>query len=267
MKVQHYRDALAKQERLAQEDQAGQTTTAAQHQAVLRDIDGRMRKLRNEQSEAEYQYGEKRKQQYETHIAACADSRAVIQETKEVLILMGIAKQHPEPVGLGKVYIYANGYPRERIDLASFDIVAADDHKQIGAWIVPNGKPKNKFSLAVIGWGRFYHESLNLRQFFYHNGVHEEPYANIGAVLRSAPTENELKVWFAKAKPDILADYLRRHREMEARYEESISLLNDPAWLRLYLEDQKDYYEHRYSGGTQQPEYQAVLHELEAIPA
>lgn len=52
---------------------------------------------------------------------------------------------------------------------------------------------------------------------------------------------------------------------MEALYLEAMALLTDPAWLRFYLEDQKDYYEHRYRGGTEQPEYQAVLQELAAL--
>ena len=260
------RDYTAAQKTLAElaaQREAARQALVKQQEAQLHTIWEREKLLSSEKWDMEGRQRDALQQLDASCKEKAAPHAELVAQGKRILTLMDIARRHPEPAAMGSVHTY-------RVEMPIFDTFRADDYKQIGVWIVPNGKPKNKFALIVRGWSLFAHnETLGLDKYrnSYVSGVNEKPHATIGATLREGPAEAELQAWYAKHKPGLITAYLVEHAMMEAPYREAQGLLDNPAWLRLYLEDRKDDYENRYSHGTEQPEYKAVLAELAALAA
>jgi hypothetical protein len=123
---------------------------------------------------------------------------------------------------------------------------------------VENGKPKNKFSLTAIGNSAF----RDVLKPTYDYGSSIFTTCDLLVTLRDFPTMEELSTWLSKHKSVILSEYMTNHNEVEAEYLQVVACCNTREWDKAYWEDRKDYYENRYSHGTEQPEYTNVIREL-----
>ena len=113
---------------------------------------------------------------------------------------------------------------KDKIPYEPIAVIKNDEYASIKAFIVDNGKPKNKFSLVVVG-KTIFNEKLCKKNYDY--GCHFRSYRdNINSLLRDAPTKEELLTYFEKIKPNILKDYLEEHKKVEQEYKEAIQRSN-----------------------------------------
>lgn len=262
-----YRAATQELARLAEQHDVTRARLIEDEWKELHVFSERKDELSRQEREAKERHTDARKAADEAHLGECAPFDQTVWQTRRLFTLMGIARSG-RVAEMGQLITFTSSYPREKVTLPHFDVLAADEYKQVGVWTAPNGKPKNKFTLTVHGWSLFAgYDVLGMNEHWhgYLNVVHDQPYANIKVLLRDGPDEADLRIWYAGKREGVLRDYLAKHAEVEAEYREAAALLRDAVWLRLYLEDQKDYYEHHHSHGMKLPEYRAVLAELASL--
>jgi len=165
----------------------------------------------------------------------------------------------------GEVIRTENGnYPdKEKQYLKPLRILKNDEFAKIQTFIYENDKPKNKYTLCIIGKTIFNKKLIEKIPYYYGLGVHDED-TNIRAWLRDAPTKEELIKWIDKKK-DVLKDFLEEHKAVEKEYKEVIESTKTKDWQKAYWESRKDYYENFYSHGTETDEYKHVLGELKKL--
>lgn len=227
--------------------------------------------------EAERKEIDKLKQDTELRVAEIegqvAQSREELRRINRMLTLMDISKDAEvmEPV----CYYYTDRddqgnylHDKRKLSYKPIDVLCKDKYKHINVYIVKNGKPKNQYSLFVVGYSLFMRQDDRLlsadHRYSYVSGVSEE-HDNIRLRAKDAPTEKELHAWYEKHKAELLKDLLVEHVAIEKEYEHALTLVGSKEWQILYLLDKKDYYENQYSRGTEQPEYKQVLRELKKM--
>lgn len=136
-----------------------------------------------------------------------------------------------------------------------------NEYINVYAYVYENRKPKNKYSLALCAVSIFTSEMLGYRwgsiqpYFECHTGnVFEFD-------VKDAPTKNELIEFYNKKGGNSLWN-LAKFEEVVKEYENVLTECNTTEWEREYLLHQKYYYENNYSGGTETPEYKAVVKQL-----
>lgn len=158
-------------------------------------------------------------------------------------------------------------YP-DKIEIPYIPMATIKDDKyaKIQAFIVDNDKPKNKYSLIVVGKSIFQEELFkgSRHPYWYGYGCHVSN-NNIIIGLQDRPTKEELISYFEKNKAKTLKDYLEEHRQIEKEYEETIRQTDNKEWELAYWENQKDYYENHYSHGTETEEYKKVLKKIKGL--
>lgn len=166
-----------------------------------------------------------------------------------------------------EVYIYsdkdeAGNYisDKRKIILNPIEVLRDDNFKKIAVYIVRNGKPKNKYSLVIVGKSIF-GEGFGLKRLFCYGLAIHETGCSLLWNIRDRPTIEELKEWYSNNnnKLNPLNEYLTKHREIEAEYKEAIKLYELKEWKILYLENQKDYYE------KETEEYKEVIKQLKEL--
>jgi hypothetical protein len=132
----------------------------------------------------------------------------------------------------------------------------------VNVYIYENDKPKNKYTLAVLGYSFFANNDdlINLPKC-YGLGLMDLS-ANIRFAIKDNSSINELKTYYLKQKEKILGDLLKKHAYVEKEYNAVLKNYNTPEWELLYWEHQKDYYKNHYSRGTETKEYKQVLKEI-----
>lgn len=206
------------------------------------------------------------------------NNRSATKEAGEYFELMRMFEEHGEN-GRGdteaSVYYYsdrdANGNytsNKRKVFFEPIGTVYEDSCSIVQAFIVPNKKPINKFSLVlrgntIFGYGRDYRRLLSLRGG-YISGVHEEK-CNIIISVKDAATEKELLQYFEKSTKRINNMVPKELTELAQKYQEASKLLKDPEWLKAYLEDQAEYYEKHYSRGEETPEYKEIMKRLKKL--
>ena len=181
-----------------------------------------------------------------------------LQTVKRVLLFKRIQKNGDDAVGHVEVRAYHN---KESLIIGSLSDTPT---LVIDAVLAENGKPKNKYSLLVVGMATF-GGMMESQKYGYSAPVDTKGRCNIRMSIRDFPTKGELYAWYEKHKAGILADYIKEHQEIEAEYREVVVKCNTPEWEKAYWKDRKDYYENHYSHGTEQPEYALVCMELSKL--
>lgn len=156
-------------------------------------------------------------------------------------------------------------YDRQR-EKRAYDSIATlykDEYCIINAYIVENDRPKNCFSLAIVGKNRL-QRLMNDKNFAYSTSFCETG-ANVCIELAFKPTSNEVLDHYKKNNKIILRDYLQEYKEKKVLYEQAIRKTATPEWTRIYLEDKKYYYEHFYSRGEETPEYAKIIKQLKEL--
>ena len=159
-------------------------------------------------------------------------------------------------------------YP-ERIEIPyeSLATLKNDKYAKIQAFIVENNKPKNKYSLIIVGKSIFREKLFsNKLDYPYWYGLRcRTSCNNIAVGVKDRPTKEELVAYFEKNRDKMLKDYFEEHQQIEKEYEEIIEQTANRRWELAYWEDKKDYYENHYVNGTETKEYKAVLKKLKAL--
>ena len=142
-------------------------------------------------------------------------------------------------------------------------VLVDNQYLNLRVLIYTNDKSKNKYTLCIAG-----------RSFF--SGVIKYPFAygsslsfdihspSILVILKEAPTVEELVVWYGKNKCRQFWNE-QEHNEVVNLYEWVLENCNTYEWQLEYLLDRKDYWENRYSHGTDKPEYKQVLKAIKRL--
>ena len=155
-------------------------------------------------------------------------------------------------------------YPeKEKQYIDPIETIKNDEFAKISVFICGNRKPKNKYTLCVIG-STILNEDLLKVPYSYGLDVHTDN-ANIRSWIRDAPNKKELVTYLEKNKDKILKDFLEEHEKTQEEYKEALEITNCKEWKIAYWENKKDYYENHYSNGTETPEYKAVLKKLKEL--
>ena len=173
----------------------------------------------------------------------------VIEDGKEVVVYEG------------EVYSYK--YGRDKVNFDAFDVFVTSDMLQVFAFIVPNKKPVNCFSLILVGC-TFFNEKLIKVPYSYGLQV-ETDNNNIQVWVKDASKEDYLRIYYQKNKDKLLSDFIKSHMDLELDYKEALELYKDQDWQILYLEYRKDYFENNYYQGTETPEYKSVCKRLKKL--
>jgi hypothetical protein len=211
--------------------------------------------------------------QKEAYKTAREEPKVITSQVQTLLKLMTIIKDPGIQNGAPEVSFYSDrdekgAYinPKRKVIVEPIKTLREDMYSVIKLYIVPNGKPTNKYSLIIRGYHIF---GELIRENFgeYVNRVNES-HCNMKYTVKETPTEKELLEYANNPKnlPKIMA--LLPIRELDTlgeQYEEALNLLKDTEWQRLYYEDRKAYYENHYSRGTETPEYAAVLLALKQL--
>lgn len=163
--------------------------------------------------------------------------RNIITETEDIFKLIDV---------------YIDGNKELSIVEGAIEMIADDEYKKIGLYILQNRKPVNKYSLVLQG------KSLFQYQF---DLTSKRDYQTIrdSYLLKDAPSKEILLSWWGKNRDSIIVPFLKRHAELEEKYGEAISLYGFKKWKMAYLMHQKYYYENHYSHGTDTEMYKGVL--------
>lgn len=184
-----------------------------------------------------------------------AENYIIINQVKRVLLLKKIYKN---PLDL---FFEVKSYRDKYIEL--IDTLIKTKCIELRVYIYENDKPKNKYTLAVIGnsiFVDFDYKLIDLPRFY---GLRiNDNGSNISLCLKDNSTIENLKEYYHKNKDKFLKELLNQHAEIEKEYESVQKYYNTTAWEQLYWENEKEYYEKEVCGGTETEEYKIILKEL-----
>lgn len=196
-------------------------------------------------------------------------NNAVLQKVQRILKVMDIIKENPT-VTTPEVYYYTDRDEfgnyisnKRKIYTHPIKILRKDLYSIFNLYIVPNRKPKNKYSLIIRGYTIF--GDLIGRMHWGYTPRINETSCNFYTTVKDAPTEKYLVSYaennISKIKgtiPDTIDDLI-------LDYEEAKELLKDIRWQIKYLEHKKYYYENHYSRGTETEEYKEIMKQLKQL--
>jgi hypothetical protein len=198
---------------------------------------------------------------------------STISQVKTLLKLMGIIKNPDIQNTSPEVYYYsdrdANGNycnPKIAVSIEPIKTLLENMYSTIKLYVVPNGKPKNKYSLVIRGYNIF---GSDLIPNFggYINRING-PSCNLKYTVKDADNEHDLIMYANDPKNMTKIMNLlptEQLKNLGEQYDQAMILLKDIQWQILYLGEQKYYYEHNYSNGTNTPEYAKVLKDLKLL--
>lgn len=195
------------------------------------------------------------------------EQRITTNKVKRILTLMDIIRDNPSKL-TPEVYFYSDrdaqgNYVSKKVKMTIDPVktILEDKYSKVMLYIVPNGKPTNKFSLIIRGYSIFGEGLLGKGISFGYVTRIGELNSNIRITIKDAANKQSLIDYMNRNMKKIM-DMLPALSELNKEYEEAIALYEQPAWKILYLKDKKGYYENHYSNGTQTPEYAKVIAEL-----
>jgi len=137
-------------------------------------------------------------------------------------------------------------------------------------FITKNRKPKNKYSLIVVGKTFFCdnfggsNNLLNTNVYEYGLNIHTDN-ANIKINIKDFPTFKQAEQYAEKNKEKILKIFREEHNNLIFEYKDVIENTNSTDWKIAVLEDGKHYYEKCYSNGKEEPQYKEIIKELNIL--
>lgn len=245
----------------------------------------RLEKKLNNQKYKEENILTRRKEKFKTSIQAREKHHVEKrQEYERILTLMEIHKDEPD---IKPIRVYYYDYPRDEkgevkhipdghgnlvypdkteIPYEPIALLKNDKYAIIQAYITKNDKPKNKYTLSIVG-RTIFKELLENQHTYGYGSDYRDEHANINIWLADRPTKEELIAFFERFKKNknILTEFLEQHTQLEQEYENIIASTSNNMWELEYWENKKDYYENHYNHGTEQPEYQEVLKQIKKV--
>ncbi len=96
-----------------------------------------------------------------------------------------------------------------------------DDYLKVKAFIIGNRKPKNKYSLIVVGKSIFPEEIIKY-PYGYGMGINNwGHYFALQEVVKESASVDDLKAYYGKRKDAILKDTITEYEKVKAEYEEA----------------------------------------------
>lgn len=135
--------------------------------------------------------------------------------------------------------------------LPPIEMLADDNMKRVGLFIMPNKKPLNKYSLTLV--------------FRYSLPTNIITGRQDRVTLKDFPTEKALMAYYEKARAKLIETYVTPYIATEKEYTKAIETFKDPAWRLAYMQHKKHYYEECYSRGADTKEYKAILAEIQIL--
>jgi hypothetical protein len=195
---------------------------------------------------------------------------ATVSRVQKILKIMEIIKDNPQlhPI---EIYTYSDkdeqgNYIRDKrkIYIDPIQVLRSDMYGTFNLYIVPNDKPKNKYSLIIRG-STIFDNMFPFRSQGYIFKVNDN--AGISITIKDAPTVKELLAYIDRPVnmqkimgmiPEDLITIIEEHKE-------ATELLKDVRWQVLYLESRKHYYEENVHNGTEDPEYKEILKQIREL--
>ena len=223
------------------------------HQKIEREriekIDGEISELQNKRYKLKRELEEKK----ERDLAAIdeIDNRELetINKVKKIYSYMDIIEKNervrePEVYSMGEKI--AEGKYKET-PFKEVALVRDDKYSSINLYIVPNGKPKNCFSLYMVGISKLVTPGdYTNRQIFENGGIHgcnvhtrakgsNRNWPDIQYVLKDDYSEKRLIEYMQKPNRKI-KEILSVLNERAVEYEQTEELFKDVEWKRAYYE-------------------------------
>lgn len=234
MNPKDYKLALDTNEKICQQINALKEKTKKERSRLKYDVyDPKITALERERDaalEAVDQSEEKEKARLEAQ-------RASLDQYKRFLCFIDAYYRYKDPTPL-ECYHFKYPHPY-RIYYDSIDTLVQTKYLLIQVYITENKKPKNCFSLILLGHSPFNRDHI---EDLHDYGItaHSSSCA-IKKNLRDAPTKRELQEWYTKNKPSILHNWIEQHKALEAEYDEAVALFQkNKEWQTIYWERQRD---------------------------
>ena len=158
-------------------------------------------------------------------------------------------------------------YPEtEPIYYKPIKILEQNEFLKMSCFITENDKPKNKYSLIVVG-NSFFCNRLGeserlLNNMVYYYGVNgHTDNVNIRISIKDFSTTKQAEEYINKNSDKILKDFREEHNKAIEDYKAVIENTNTIEWEIAVLEDEKYYYEHN----KEEPRYKEVIKELQRL--
>lgn len=219
-------------------------------------------------SEKENKFNEERAKQIKPHSKK-------ISEFERIMEFMRVYKQNYDLNLEVSKYDYIrdkNGIAisedKEIIPISPLSILKDDGFFRIGVYIYLNSKPKNKYTLSIIGrniFGEYDNNLLNFLKVFewnYLSDIREN--GDFKKVLKELPDKNKLIEWFDKNKNKVFKEQMDKIEEIIKEYREVIKNTKSKDWEIAYLKNRKRYYENCVAG-TEKEGYLKILLELKKL--
>lgn len=217
-----------------------------------------IRKLEDEKHEKLSAIKRQKRELRDSQNAFAEQMHQPIEQLEKVLMLIGHSKRENEKDLSLKPYSQY-GTVEEVATLID------NEYLNLRVFIYSNNKPKNKYTLCIAGQSFFWGEPLIKYPFSYGSGLSWSSNSpSILITLKDAPTAEELMAWWEKNKNRSFWNE-QGHNDLVNLYEWVLENCNTYEWQLEYLLDRKDYWENRYSHGTDKPEYKEVLKAIKKL--
>ena len=196
--------------------------------------------------------------------------------------IINLRKLIPKVLKLDEYKVYKYGYQKRADGLNDYGknkipiyynptkILEQNEFLKMSCFIIENDKPKNKYSLIVVGNSFFCNrlgesdKLLNNNVYSYGVDTHTDN-ANIRIGIKDFPTIKLAEEYINRNSHKFIKEFRQEHNKIIEEYKEVIENTNTTEWKIAVLEDEKYYYEHNYSHGEEEPRYKEVVKEIEQL--
>lgn len=229
---------------------------------LKRKLEDKEREELNIISEEKDKFKEKRGKQIESPCKTMSNFKRIIN-------FIDIYKSPKRDLNL-KVYQYdyirdknriAISGDKERIIIKPISDFMNNEYCKLNVYIYENSKPKNKFTLCVIGNSIFDETILGLNWNYLSDIIENGDFKK---VLKELPDRTKLMEWFVKNN-DKIKEQINKLEDTIQEYKNVIENTNSKEWNIAYLESKKEYYKKYVARGTEKTEYINILEELKKL--
>jgi hypothetical protein len=153
---------------------------------------------------------------------------------------------------------------RQGRDCLLIDHLHDSNNLVLDAYLVGNDKPKNKYSLIIIGNNRFREVSKERRD--YGSPGYVTGNCDIEFGVRDFPSKVDLQIWYGKNIAALLKPIINELKQNEAEMYEVVTNCNTVEWDLAYWNDKKEHYEdYRRIDTAEYAEILQVIAQLESM--
>lgn len=273
--LKNYKQSTETSQKLFEEIETTKHTEDKKIQNAVWSIEDEINKLESKKWNTKQKLEDAKQKKIDALKAKQAKEQDVINEVKKIYGYMALKNTNQMNICDARVHTIKHNYnstgEKDKYIYNYFEpikTIREDEYCNIKMFIVPNGKPKNCYSLYVVGHCPFFSLpdifGYNRELQDYISRIHEDDNPDIRIILKDSYSKKLLLEYAEKTHKKIDA-LLQVIDERTIEYNNAIALLNDVEWLKFYYEKRKEYYENEWSHGENQPEYREVCKKLEEL--